>query len=46
MLLIRLKRRSFGDQLSYSIVISSNKSTPTSEKFLEKVGYYKPAVDA
>jgi ribosomal protein S16 len=45
MLLIRLKRRSFGHQLSYSIIISSNKPSPSSEKFLEKIGYYKPYVD-
>ncbi len=45
MLLIRLKRRSFGHQLSYSIIISSNKPSPRSEKFLEKIGYYKPYVD-
>ena len=45
MVLIRLKRRSFGHQLSYSIIISSNKPSPNSEKFLEKIGYYKPYVD-
>ena len=45
MILVRLKRRSFGDQLTYSIVVSSNQMSPSSNKFLEKVGYYKPVVD-
>lgn len=45
MILVRLKRRSFGDQLTYSIVVSSNQTSPSSNKFLEKVGYYKPLVD-
>jgi len=45
MILIRLKRRSLGDQLTYSIVVSSNQVSPKSGKFLEKIGYYKPLVD-
>ncbi len=45
MILIRLKRRSFGDQLTYSIVVSSNQVAPSSGKFLEKIGYYKPIID-
>lgn len=45
MILIRLKRRSLGDQLTYSIVVSSNQVSPNSGKFLEKIGYYKPLVD-
>lgn len=45
MILIRLKRRSFDDQLMYSIVVSSNQVAPSSGKFLEKIGHYKPHVD-
>ncbi len=45
MILIRLKRRSLGDQLTYSIVVSSHQVSPNSGKFLEKIGYYKPLVD-
>lgn len=44
MILIRLKRRSFGDQLTYSIVVSSNQIAPSSGKFIEKIGYYNPLV--
>ncbi len=45
MILIRLKRRSLGDQLTYSIVVSAHQASPNSGKFLEKIGHYKPLVD-
>ena len=45
MMLIRLKRRSLGDQLTYSIVICSATIAPNSNKFLEKIGTYKPLID-
>ena len=45
MIIVRLKRQSFGDKLSYSIVVTANKFSPTGGKFLEKLGYYKPLLD-
>ena len=45
MILIRLKPRSLNDQFMYSIVVSSNQVAPSSGKFLEKIGHYKPRVD-
>lgn len=45
MILIRLKKRSFGDQMSYAIVVTSKHETPSSGNFVEKLGHYKPIVD-
>jgi ribosomal protein S16 len=45
MILIRLKRQSLDDKLTYSIVVSSSKLAPSSGKFIEKIGYYHPLVD-
>lgn len=45
MILIRLKRRSSGNKLSYSIVVTSSQSASNSSQFLERIGYYKPIVD-
>jgi len=45
MILIRLKRQSFDDKLTYSIVVCSDKISPTSENFIEKIGHYKPILD-
>ena len=45
MIIVRLKRQSVGDKLSYAIVVTSNQFSPNSGKFLEKLGYYKPLVD-
>lgn len=45
MILIKLKRISFGDELGYSIVVSSKQISPNSNKFLEKIGNYKPIID-
>lgn len=45
MLIIRLKKISFNKQLMYSIVISSNEVATTSNKFIEKIGFYKPQKD-
>jgi len=45
MILIRLKRQSLDDKLTYAIVVSSSKLAPSSGKFIEKIGYYHPLVD-
>jgi ribosomal protein S16 len=42
MLLVRLKKISTKNNLSYVIVVSSPKSSPTGSKFLEQIGFYKP----
>lgn len=46
MMLVRLKRRSFGGQLSYAIVVCSSKSAPSSGKNLEKLGFYNPLINS
>lgn len=45
MMSVRLKRLASEKQLTYSIIVSYNKSSPTSNKFIERIGYYKPTVD-
>ena len=45
MIVIRLKRVSIAGTLSYAIVVSSPRVTPTGNKFLEKIGFYKPLTD-
>lgn len=45
MITIRLKKIATKKNLSYSIVVSSQKIAPTSSKFLEKIGHYKPLAD-
>lgn len=45
MITIRLKKISKKKNLSYSIVVSLQKIAPTSSKFLEKIGHYKPIQD-
>ncbi len=45
MILIRLKKVSLNNNLSYSIVVSSKQISPNSNKFIEKIGFYKPLVD-
>lgn len=45
MIIIRLKRRSSKNRLSYAIVVTSNRTTPAGSQFIEKIGYYKPLVD-
>ena len=45
MILVRLKRQSFDNKLSYSIIITSDKLSPQSGNFIEKIGYYKPLMD-
>jgi ribosomal protein S16 len=45
MLIIRLKKIAFKKNLSYSIVISSSTKAPSSNQFIEKIGYYKPLLD-
>jgi len=45
MILIRLKKISLNNNLSYSIVVSSKQISPNSNKFIEKIGFYKPLVD-
>lgn len=45
MITIRLKKIATNKNLSYSIVVSSQKIAPTSSKFLEKIGHYKPQPD-
>jgi ribosomal protein S16 len=46
MILIRLKRRSSKNNLSYAIVVTSNKASPTGSQFLENIGHYDPIVDS
>jgi len=45
MITIRLKRRSSKNQLTYAVVVTSNKKTPAGGQFIEKIGYYKPVTD-
>ena len=45
MILIRLKRRSSKNNLTYSVVVTSDKYTPKGNQFLDDLGYYKPIVD-
>lgn len=45
MILIRLKRRSSKNNLTYAVVVTSDKYTPNGSQFLESIGYYKPIVD-
>ena len=45
MILIRLKKVSTNNKLSYAIVATSSKVAATSSKFLEKIGFYKPLPD-
>lgn len=45
MILIRLKKVSANNKLSYAIVATSTKAAATSNKFLEKLGFYKPLPD-
>lgn len=45
MILVRLKKVALNNNLSYSIVVSSNKISPNSNKFIEKIGFYRPLVD-
>ncbi len=45
MILIRLKKVSANNKLSYAIVATSSKAAATSSKFLEKLGFYKPLPD-
>lgn len=45
MIKVRLKKISAADTLSYAIVVSSPRVSPTGNKFLEKIGFYKPLVD-
>lgn len=44
MISIKFKRQGqTKDKLFYSIIVISNKSTPNSGKFIEKLGHYKPS---
>jgi ribosomal protein S16 len=45
MILIRLKKRSFGDHMSYAIVVTAKQEAPSTGNFVEKLGHYKPIVD-
>jgi ribosomal protein S16 len=46
MILIRLKRRSSKNNLSYAIVVTSNKASPNGSQFIENIGHYNPIVDS
>ena len=45
MLIIRLKKIAFKNNLSYSIVIISPRKSSKSNRFIEKLGHYKPLID-
>ena len=45
MISVRLKRIAYESRLTYSIVVTSNKLAPNSNKFIEKIGFYKPLID-
>ena len=45
MILIRLKRRSSKNNLTYSIVVTSTQASPKGSQFIEKIGYYTPVID-
>ena len=45
MILLRFKKVAIKKNLSYSIVVSPLQIAPTSNKFVEKVGFYKPIID-
>ncbi len=45
MLILRLKKIAIKNNLHYTFVISMATIAPTSNQFLEKIGYYKPLLD-
>lgn len=45
MILIRLKKISINNNLSYAVVVTSQTASPNSSKFIEKIGFYKPITD-
>lgn len=45
MLIIRLKKIAFKNNLSYSIVIISPTKSSKSNQFIEKLGHYRPLID-
>lgn len=45
MIIIKLKKVSNADTLNYIIVVSVHNVSVTSNKFLEKIGFYKPLTD-
>ena len=45
MISIRLKKVALRDNLHYSIVVASHTKAPSSGKFIEKIGFYKPLTD-
>ena len=45
MISIRLKRKSSNKNLTFSIIVVFSTESPTSGKFIEKIGFYKPIAD-
>lgn len=45
MISIRLKKQKNNSKISYSFVVCSKSTAATSNKFLEKIGFYQPIVD-
>lgn len=45
MISIRLKKQKNKSKISYSFVVCSKGSAATSNKFLEKIGFYQPIAD-
>ena len=45
MIIVKLKKISNADNLNYVVVVSAHNVSPTGNKFLEKIGFYKPLTD-
>lgn len=45
MIIIRLKKLNVKNDFTYSIVVSDPTKAANSNKFIEKIGFYKPLVD-
>lgn len=45
MIIIRLKRKSSKNNLTYSVVVTSDTYSSKSNQYLEDIGTYKPIID-
>lgn len=45
MIIIRLKKLNVKNDFTYSIIVSDHTKASNSNKFIEKIGFYKPLVD-
>jgi ribosomal protein S16 len=45
MIIIRLKKLTGNNNLTYALVVTSTKEGPKSNNYLEKIGSYRPIID-